>query len=261
MNIDFKKLKAVAIDLDGVVYCGNKIVPGAIAAIESFRRSGLKVFFVTNNSGKKRAEIAAKLNSLGVLCAIDEVITSGYAAALFVKKLRSRRPVLVIGSDSLREEFKKAGITLTKTAKSGVLVVGLDRNYTYDKIAVGAEAISQGAVFVASNIDACFPVEGGKYLPGCGAMVAAIEAAAGKKADHIIGKPNTFMLKMITKAHSLRPAEVLVIGDSLQSDIGMATKFGSPAVLISKRKTSRILTVPSLLQARKRMEGAQKIGS
>jgi HAD superfamily hydrolase (TIGR01450 family) len=255
VRMNFKKLKAVAIDLDGVIYCGNKIIPGAVAAVESFRRAGLKLFFITNNSGKKKAEITAKLNSLGVRCSLDEVITSGYATALFVKKLKPRRPVLVIGSDSLQEEFKKAGVRLTKKADSGVLVVGLDRNYTYDKIAVGAEAISQGAKFVACNMDASFPIEGGKSLPGCSAMVAAIEAVSGKKADHIIGKPNTYIMQLITKMHNLRPEEILVIGDSLYSDIGMAAKFGSPAIFISKQKTNKILTVPSLLQAWKRMKG------
>lgn len=261
-TIDWKQLKAVAIDLDGVVYFGNKVVPGTSVAVESFRKAGLKVFFITNNSGRNREEITTKINNMGIRCSLDEVITSGYATALFVQKLKPKQPVLVIGSDSLKEEFKKAGLLVIDKDNCKILVVGLDQNYRYDKIAAGMEAVRCGAKFIACNIDANFPIEGGKYLPGCGAMVAAIEAAADKKADYIIGKPNTFMLQLIAKTHKMRPKEILVIGDGVDSDISMAEKFGSPTILITTKHSFGILTARSLCQTAKlvtkQRKGAEK---
>ncbi|MFH0926485.1 MAG: HAD-IIA family hydrolase [bacterium] len=249
VSMNFSLVKAVAIDLDGVVYFGNRVAPGAAAAIEGFRQAGIKVIFITNNSGKNREEIASKLNGLDIPCAIEEIYSSGYAAVLYIKSLKSEKLILVIGSDSLREEFVKAGLPMAKSVTCGFLVVGLDISFTYDKIAAGMEALAHGAEFIACNIDANFPVEKGRLLPACGAMVAAIERASGKKVEVIVGKPNNYILQLVAREYNLKPQELLVIGDSLDSDISMADKSGSPAILISSKTSPHVCTVKSLYQA------------
>ncbi|MCX6355570.1 MAG: HAD-IIA family hydrolase [Candidatus Aureabacteria bacterium] len=259
-RIDLHRIRAAAIDLDGVVYFGDMAAPGAAAAIRDIRAAGIRVFFITNNSSRNRREIAAKLNGLGIGCVAREIMTSGYATAVWVKKMRPRKPVMVIGSDSLRGEFKKAGVPLTDDSHCGVLVVGLDRHFTYDKIAAGLSALARGAEFIACNVDANFPVENGTLMPGNGAMVGALESAAGRKADVIIGKPGTYMLELIARLNELKPKEILVIGDRMDSDISMAKRFGSPAILVTRGRGGKIPTARSLAEAGKIIQATKKGG-
>jgi HAD superfamily hydrolase (TIGR01450 family) len=235
-SIGLDKIKAVGIDLDGVVYLGNKLAPGAAGAIEAIRRMGLRALFVTNNSVKSRAQIAAKLEKLGVKAPVSEIFTSGYAAAGLLKRLNKKARILALGAVGLKNELRKSGLNLTEKPACDFLLVGLDLEFSYAKISLGLEALKKGAKFIACNRDADFPVENNRILPGCNAMVGAIEAASGKKPDYIAGKPNTFMLDLISRALKIRPEEILIIGDMPQSDILMANRFGCPSILISRRR-------------------------
>jgi len=233
-EINFQNLKAVAVDLDGVIYLGSKIIDGSRETIEEFRKIGLKVFFVTNNSAKTRKELIEKLLSLGVDCSLNEVITSGYMAAIFLERLAKKSKVLVVGSESLKREFSILNLEVVEDAPCDFLVVGYDCEFDYQKICKGLEALLGGAKFLACNRVANFPIGGGKLLPGCGPMVAAIAAASQKEPDYILGKPNTFMLELITANNSIKPEEILMIGDELEFDIAMANNFGSASVLVSQ---------------------------
>jgi 4-nitrophenyl phosphatase len=263
------RIRAIALDLDGVVYVGGRRVTGALAGIERIRALGIEVCFVTNNSAQTRAEIAEKLAGLGIEASEEDVLSSGYAAAQMARRLaRTRRAeVTVIGSAALRREVGavRDGKSSRKTVSGRVLLVGLDRNFTYRTITKALDAILGGAVFIACNRDARYPVGRGRYLPGCGAMVAAIEAASGKRADHEIGKPNAYFLQMIAGPRKLRPDQILVVGDSEVSDIAMAKNYGSPSVLIAPEHGSRphlrapgpILVLKSLLEVAGALEHAR----
>ncbi|MBM3332342.1 HAD-IIA family hydrolase [candidate division WOR-3 bacterium] len=227
-------IKAVALDLDGVVYSGETALPGAVEAIERLRRLGLQVWFVTNNSARPRVSIAAKLRRFGVAASESEVMTSGYAAGLLLRRLspgKSAR-VVVVGSDELRAMIEAQGFEAASEGPAQFLVVGMDLSFNYDRIRAAMEAILGGAVFVACNRDATYPVEGGRLLPGCGPMVAAIECASGRAADHVVGKPSPALLELVAAAGGLSPGEILVVGDTPESDIAAARHFGSPSVLV-----------------------------
>ena len=101
--------------------------------------------------------------------------------------------------------------------------------------------IQHGAKFIACNRDKSFPVEGGKSMPACNAMVAAIESTTGKPPDYVIGKPETFMLDLIAKRNKYLPQEILIIGDSPETDIAMANRFGSPSILIAEDECKKPL--------------------
>ena len=231
-------VKTVALDLDGVVYVGNKSLPGAVAAISAMRELGLKVWFVTNNSGRTRAEIAGKLTLMDIPATEGQVLTSGYAAGFLLRRLTnpSQPSVLVVGSASLKAEITQLGFHVVTDAPCDFLVVGFDQNFHYGSICTALDALLGGASFVACNRDARFPGEDGRFLPGCGAMVSAIEHAGSRKAEYEVGKPNTLFLQMIASVDNLAPHEILVVGDSLASDIIMARRFGSPSVLVSTRE-------------------------
>jgi 4-nitrophenyl phosphatase len=230
----FSNIKALGIDLDGVVYAGNCLMPHAKESIEAFRALGKSIHFITNNSGQTRLQIANKLNGLGVGASEEEVYSSGYATAIFLRQMDSDAEVYVIGSDDLKQEFDKLCMKISDGPIGKYLVVGLDRHFTYEKISQGLDMIQRGAQFIACNRDKSFPVEGGKLLPGCNAMIAAIESASGKSPDYVVGKPETFMLDLIAKKHNYSPQEILIIGDSPETDIAMANRYGSPSVLITE---------------------------
>lgn len=144
--------------------------------------------------------------------------------------------VYVIGSDGLRNELLEKGIRVSSQERiSNMLLVGYDVEFNYQTIVNGFKVLLKDSIFIACNLETRFPSEEHKWMPGCACMVAAIEAASGKKPDYIIGKPNTFMLELIAREHNLKPAEILVVGDTPESDIFMANKFGSPSALFIPR--------------------------
>lgn len=229
------KIRAVALDLDGVVYEGDHVIKGAAKTIGSLRDKGIDVYFVTNNSGKKRASIVNKLNQMGIESTLDQIITSGYAAAVLVNSLcrTQQYRICIIGSEELAEEIFQFNRNIVDKPPAEILVVGLDKAFNYERLSSGLIALRQGAIFVACNRDRTFPVGNNHVLPGCGPIVAALEWAGGKEADHVVGKPNTMMLELIADKHGLKPDEILVVGDSIESDIVMADNYGSPSVLVT----------------------------
>jgi len=230
---NLNNIKAIAFDLDGVVYIGNTVIPGAVMTVQALREKGFKIFFVTNNSGKKREYLAAKLTSMGIKANVDDVFSSGYAAASLVMELSgSGDKVHVIGSSDFKEEIVNLGIEITQGCSCGLLVVGIDSGFNYEMLSASLEILRGGATFIVCNRDRNFPIENGRYLPGCGPIVAAIEWAWGGVAHYDVGKPNTKLLEMISLKYDLKPSEILVVGDVIDSDIAMAKRFGAKSVLI-----------------------------
>lgn len=217
-----------------MVYSGDVPLPGAVEAMERIRGLGLQVRFVTNNSYRSRASIAGKLRRLGVSADESEVMTSGYAAGLLLRRLTQGQSarVVVVGSDELRTMIAAQDLEAVSEGPGRFLVVGMDRSFTYDRIRAALETLLGGAVFVACNRDATYPVEGGRLAPGCGPMVAAIECAGGRKADYVVGKPSPALLELVAAAGGLAPGEMLVVGDTPESDIVAARRFGSPSALV-----------------------------
>src|SRR4051794_9285000 len=130
---DWSKLKAIALDLDGVVYQGNEALPGASNAVKSFRDRGVKVYFVTNNSGKSRADIAKKLCAMGIGAGVGDVLNAAFAAGILISGLTSGRSAVVksIGGVGLEAELVLAGHRLAPNNMAEFLVVGLDTKFAY----------------------------------------------------------------------------------------------------------------------------------
>jgi len=229
------KIRAVALDLDGVVYEGDHVIEGAADTIGTLRDKGIEIFFVTNNSGRKRTSIAEKLNQMGINAPLDQIITSGYAAAVLAASLclTKNDRICLVGSEELAEELFLFNRNIVYEPPAEILVVGLDKAFNYDRLSAGLNALRQGAIFIACNRDRTFPVGNDQVLPGCGPIVAALEWAGGKKADYVVGKPNTLMLELIASERRLPPRDILVVGDSIDSDIVMAENYGCPSVLVT----------------------------
>lgn len=226
-------IKAAFFDLDGTVYYGEKLIEGANDVINKFRDNNINIFFLTNNSTKTRKDIYSKLTRIGVDCRLEEVVTSGYIATLYAKK-QNMKDVFVFGSEGLKNEFKVQGIHTIETDEAHNLVIGYNPYFTYEQVAKAMRVAFNAQHIIACNKERFFPGENAVLMPGCGAMVAPIEWCANREVDYVIGKPNTLMLEILCENNGYSPKEIIMIGDTYDSDIVMANKFGCKSICIGK---------------------------
>ncbi|PKL92478.1 MAG: HAD family hydrolase [Candidatus Goldiibacteriota bacterium HGW-Goldbacteria-1] len=231
----FENIKAVAFDLDGTIYVGDSLVPGASELTGYLKNKGIDVFYFTNNSTKTRNQIFEKLQKLGLSVEINVVYSSAYAAGLYLKE-KGYSAVYCCGSKGLRNEIEANGTECVNdgSKKIQAVVVGLDNTFDYQKMTNGLNLLrGDDCKFIVCNKDRTYPVEGGVLMPGCGPIVAALENASGRTPDVIIGKPETYMLELLCRDWKMEPKQVLVVGDTYDSDIAMAKKAGAEAVFIT----------------------------
>lgn len=225
-------INTVVFDLDGTIYFGDELTAYANEAVSYLQQNGYNILFLTNNSTKTRQEIVDKLKRLGIQTDRSRVYASAYVTASFIKQEKINK-VFVIGSEGLKNEINSFGIDCCSESECEAIVIGLDMCFDYNKISMALDAIENGCDIFACNADSSYPVEGGKLKPGCGAMVGAIEAS-GKKICKIIGKPNIYILEMICNDWNLTKDNIVIVGDSEESDIAMANCFGSNSFLVGK---------------------------
>ncbi|MHB8158752.1 MAG: HAD-IIA family hydrolase [Desulfocucumaceae bacterium] len=231
----------IIIDLDGVVYRGKKVIPGAPETIARLRERGHKIRFLTNNSSLTRQGFSRRLWSMGIKCRQEDIMSSGYATVLFLKKRGLRGNVFVIGGEGLAREMEKAGFRVVNKntyQKIDYVAVGMDRHFVYRDLYIAQQAILKGALFLATNADAMYPVENG-VMPGAGAMVSAIKTAA-QTPPIIIGKPNPFILKEILREAGISRKESIIVGDRLDSDISLGHRAGIKTILVLTGITSPV---------------------
>jgi len=220
--------KAFVVDLDGVVYIGDERLPGAKEKIERLRRRG-RVIFLTNNSTKSREDYAKKLTAMGIETSPQDIFTSGYASALYIKEKFSHAKVFVVGEEGLRKEMETQGHEVCFRGCNFV-VAGLDREFNYSKLTLASRFIREGAEFIATNLDATLITERG-LMPGAGSIVKAVEVASGKEAT-VIGKPSKIIGELILRELDVKPEETLLIGDRLETDISFGKALGMKTALV-----------------------------
>ncbi|HEY6634624.1 MAG TPA: HAD-IIA family hydrolase [Acidimicrobiia bacterium] len=207
----------VLCDLDGVIYRGQQPLPGVPEALRRLQDAAVEIFFITNNSTRSPEDGAGKISRVtGVEVDPGQVLTSSLSAAAMLRPADS--PVLVVGEDGVFDAVARAG--LETTADPGAarsVLVGLARDFTYDQLADASAAIRGGARFIATNTDSTFPTEDG-VVPGAGAMVAAIAAAA--QTDPVVaGKPHPPMRELI---RSRGVGAAWIVGDRADTDVALA---------------------------------------
>lgn len=238
----FEETKAVLFDLDGTIYYGSRIIDGANDAIRHCRDLGKRVFFLTNNSTRTRRQIHEKLRGMDIDCEFEEILTSGYVAALYARREQFAN-IYLCGSSNLADEFDALGIPIADVEHAHNLFIGYDPEFTYEKLTSAVRVALHAEKIIACNKERTFLGEGALPFPGCGGMVAPIEWCSGRMADYVIGKPNTLMLDMMSERLGLSPSEMLVVGDTYESDILMANKFGAHSVLIGTQEYGDTVTI------------------
>jgi len=221
-------IKAVIFDLDGTLYLGKTPIAGAAEAVERFRKQGKRIFFITNAATKSREGIAAKLSAMGFQARKDEIISGAYLLARHIRQNHSGKKVYFVGERGMYDEFAALGIQTADEAD--VVAAGLDRAFTYDKLAKAHMNLRKGAAFLASSLDHVYPTETGD-MPGSGSIVEAIAFCSGKR-PYVVGKPNTFAFEIMKKDYGLKAEEVLMVGDRLDTDITFAKACGLRSALV-----------------------------
>lgn len=206
---------------------------GAPATLDSLRAMGRRLVFVTNNSWRTPAQVARKLVGMGIHAEADEVVTSGQAtASLLARESESgRATAFVLGGEGIRSALAEAGIEPADGQPDRVdfVVVGWDRDLTYERLRTATVLVGRGARLVATNSDASYPAPGGELWPGAGAILAAVEAGSGRRAT-VVGKPHRPLFDLATERAGSR--RVLVVGDRLETDIEGAGAAGLDAAFV-----------------------------
>jgi glycerol-1-phosphatase len=245
------------VDLDGVVYRAAAAVPGVAAVLAARVAAGDDVVYVTNNAMHYHTDYVPRLQGHGAPVTAERVVTSARATAIHLREqLPQVRRVLAVGAGGLERELREAGLDVvgaahvaTRMAQEGIdgwaaagepdaVVVGLDPQLTYLRIAGAADCVRAGSMFVATNRDAIYPIENG-YRPGAGAVVAAIEVAARVAPSVTIGKPERHLLEAAARVVGADVRDAVMIGDALYSDMAAARHVGCRSVLMLTGVTTR----------------------
>jgi HAD superfamily hydrolase (TIGR01450 family) len=218
-------------DLDGTVYLGDALVPGAAAAIRALRADGRRVAFLSNKPIQTREDYAAKLTRLGVPATPDLVVNSSLVLARHLQGLDPGAPVFVIGEPPMIAEMRAHGFEVRDDARVRWVVIAFDRTFSYAKLDTALQAARRGARLIATNPDRTCPVEGGE-IPDCAGMIAAVEAVTGKTVEAIVGKPSPIILEVALRALGVGVAEAVIVGDRIETDIAMGKRLGLSTILV-----------------------------
>jgi len=233
------RLQGVIFDLDGTVYRGDHLIPGARETVEKLRRHSHPVVFVSNKPLQSRAEYAAKLTRLDIPTRPDEVIHSPLVLTRYLSREMAGATVFAIGEPPLLEELTAAHFRLSEDpAEIDVVVASFDRTFDYRKLNIAFQALRRGARFLATNADATCPVAGGE-IPDAGAVIGALEGCSRRKVELVVGKPSPLIVEAALEQLGLPADRCLMVGDRLETDILMGHRAGMTTALVLTGVTRR----------------------
>ncbi len=231
-----KDIKAFIIDMDGVLYHGNRLLPGAGEFVDWLRRKDKRFVFLTNSSERSPAELSQKLERLGIDVGSEHFYTSALATAGFLATQRPGGSAYVIGEPGLINALYDAGYTMNNVNPDYV-VVGESKSYTLDSLEKAVRLVDAGARLIGTNPDLNGPGEAG-LVPACGALIAPIELATGRKA-YFIGKPNPLMMRHALRRLGATREETAIVGDRMDTDIVAGIETEIETILVLSGVTAR----------------------
>ena len=239
MNKVLENIKSKAgfiIDMDGVIYHGNKLLPGVIDFLAWLEESGKKYLFLTNSSERTPKELQEKLKRLGITVGEDHFYTSALATASFLSNQKPNGSAYIIGDAGLIHALYSVGYTVNNV-NPDYIVVGDTHSYNFEKIELAVNLVIRGAKLIGTNPDISGPVEVG-ITPSTKALIAPIEIATGKKA-YYVGKPNPLMMRSALKRLGVRREDAIVIGDRMDTDIRCGLESEIDTLLVLSGITDR----------------------
>jgi len=237
--MDLAEIRGAVVDLDGTIYRGSELIPGADAAVEALRDAGVEVLFLSNKPIKRREAYRELLASLGIDVDRDRIINSSAITADYLTAEHPNAPILVVGERPLVDELDAAGLAVTDDPdEAGVVVVSMDRNFDYETLTRAMRAVESGVPFYATNPDRTCPVESGE-IPDAGGMIGAIEGVTGRSPDRVLGKPSSVTVDVALSRLGVDPERCLIVGDRLETDIRMGAEAGMRTALVLSGVTDR----------------------
>ena len=220
---ELDNIKLAIFDLDGVIYRGNNLIEGTDQVINHLKDLSIKVVYNSNNSTATRKNYVDRLKGFGFECSIEDFYTSASIASTEITKLKPNSKVYIIGEFGLQEELAARGHKIitdeSRCLEVDYVVVGLDRNFTYQKLAIAQRCLLEGkAKFYATNVDATLPAPTG-LLPGAGVMVNAVQTCTNIKPEKVFGKPNPEGIELILRERNVVKEQAVIFGDRLDTDI------------------------------------------
>ncbi len=235
MNLEkLTHARCFLMDMDGTIYLGSQLLPGAKRWMDLLQVKGLDYYFLTNNSSRSRIEYAKKLTQLGLPTPEEKIFTSGEATAIYLQKHYPDASLYVVGTPPLQDEFTRHGFTLTDT-NPDVAVLGFDTTLTYEKLHKLCDLAVAGVPYIATHPDINCPTETG-FMPDTGAMIELVATSTGRRPDVIVGKPNQPVVDALVEKTGLPLEEHCMIGDRLYTDIALG-RWGITTALVLSGET------------------------
>lgn len=228
-------------DLDGTIYLGKELLPGALELLDGLRQRGARIVFLTNNPTRDPQQYLDKLTGLGIDTGPEEILNTVMTMTSWLVENAADKGIFVIGEQPLQSALTAAGLRLTDRPQDiDIVVASYDRTFDYRKlqIAFDALAVYRRAILVTTNPDVFCPFPGGHGEPDAGAIVAAIEACTGVTCQVNAGKPGTLMLDTAMRRIGLPAQDCVMIGDRLSTDIAMAVAAGMDSALVLTGETT-----------------------
>lgn len=234
-------IRSVICDMDGVIYRGKQLIPGANDFVQRLLADRTPFLFLTNNAEQTPLDLKLKLEGLGIHGPTeDNFITAAMATAMFLKAQKPQATAFVIGGGGIVSALYNVGFSLSESNPDYV-VVAKSSAFNFEQLKKAVRLIDAGAKFIGTNPDMIDPVEGG-HEPAAGTLLAAISAATGKK-PYIVGKPNALMMTLATRKLGVHPEEAVMIGDRMDTDIVGGLEAGMiTALVLSGVTTPELMT-------------------
>lgn len=238
IHIPERLFSGYALDLDGTVYVGEELLPGARQAIEWLRDRDCRIVFLTNKPLSTGQDYADKLTRLGVPTTASDVVTSLDSLVRYLNRLHPGACILPVTEALAEQVLHDAGYPIVSDPEQAdVVVVSFDRTFDYEKLSHAYSAVRAGAVIVATNPDPYCPTpEGG--IPDCAAMLAAIEACTGSVAEAVVGKPSGHMAEALLARMDVPASDAATVGDRILTDVAMGQGHGMAGMLVLSGATT-----------------------
>ncbi len=218
-------------DMDGTVYLGDDLLPGTLETLSLLDRQGKQYYFLTNNSSRDQAHYRKKLAKMGIDVPEERIIISTHSAISYLSGKKAHK-LFVLGTPELKHLLSAADFAVVSDGAADYVVVGFDITLSYDSLAMACQYIDAGVPYMATHPDVRCPLEGGKYLPDCGSMVALIETATGVKCEMVTGKPSRYMIDVVLATTGFKTEQLAVVGDRLYTDIALGADNGILSILL-----------------------------
>jgi len=236
---NLKKIRHVALDMDGTIYSGSTLFPFTKSFLAQLEELGIGYTFFTNNSSKSVRDYLAHLGGFGMEIREEQMYTSTLSTIAYLRReYPDQNRAFILGTESMRTEFEEAGF-IFDDENPELVIVGFDPELDYHQMCRAGYWIAEGKPFIATHPDRICPTDQPTLLIDCGAVCAALTSATGREPDAVLGKPHRIMMEEILRKHQLQPDELAVAGDRIYTDVAMAHEVGATGVLVLTGECTR----------------------